>query len=544
MKILFAKTLLTLCALLVSTAALADKPKLVVQITVDQLRGDLLFRYQDNFLNSNNNKGFNRFLRDGTIFTNAHYRHAATLTAVGHATLATGAIPSQHGLIGNNWYDVAGETEMYCVADKDTKILQGEGKSASPKNLMASTFSDELHFATNGKAKIYSVSVKDRGAVLTGGQFGKSFWMDKNSGNFVTSSWYYDAMPDWAKAFNEGGLKDSWVGAQWTLSKPESVYINSTENRIYQIPPRGFSRGFPHGLPEEANKNYYKALNMTPFADELTAEFAKHITAQNALGKDEVTDFLAISFSLNDYIGHNYGPFSREAEDGLYQLDAVLADLFNFLDEQVGLEHVLLTLSADHGVDAIPEYKKSLGFAGLRGDVSSKLKQFVKGYAEEKDIDGELLSFIRLPNIYLNHSTIKSADLDLEDVLEDFAEELASYEEIGAVYTSEDLAAGTAKTDPVSQQISNNFVAERSGDLIVVQKTSTMLGNYSAATHGSPYKYDTHVPVYFTGWKVKPQRLTRLVSPEDIAVTLSATLNIGYPDKSTGSVLAEIAELP
>lgn len=538
------KKLLTICALLASASVLAEKPKLVVQITVDQLRGDLLFRYQHNLLNSEDKKGFNRFLQDGTIYTNAHYRHAATLTAVGHATLATGAIPSQHGLIGNNWYDVAGGAEMYCVADKDTKILQGKGKSASPKNLMASTFSDELHFASNGKAKIYSVSVKDRGAVLTGGQFGKSFWMDKDTGNFVTSSWYYDAMPEWAIAFNDSGLKDSWVGTQWTLSKPESVYVNSTDNRIYQIPPRGFSRGFPHNLPQAADRSYYRALNMTPFADELTAEFAKHITAQNALGKDAITDFLAISFSLNDYIGHNYGPFSREAEDGLYQLDAVLADLFSYLDKQVGLEHVLLTFSADHGVDAIPEYKKSLGFAGLRGDVSGKFKQFVKSYAAKHNIDGELLSFVRLPNIYLNHATIKAAELDLEDVLADFAKALSDYNEIAAVYTSEELTAGTIKTDPVSQQISNNFVAQRSGDLIVVQKTSTMLGNYAAATHGSPYKYDTHVPVYFAGWKVKPQRITRQVSPEDIAVTLSATLDIGYPDKSTGSVLAEIAELP
>lgn len=537
------KKTLALLALLATANAMADKPKLVLQITVDQLRGDLLFRYQDNFLNNENEKGFKRFLDDGTLFTNAHYRHAATLTAVGHATLATGAIPSQHGLIGNNWFDVTSQSNMYCVADKSTQLLNGEGHSASPKNLMASTFSDELHFATNGQAKIYSVSVKDRGAVLTGGHFGKSFWMDKNTGNFVTSSYYYDTLPQWTASFNASGMKDHYVGKQWDLSKPEAVYVNSAANQLFQIPPKGFNRGFPHQLPDKADKNYYKALNYTPYADELTANFAKHITVQEQLGKDDITDFLAISFSLNDYIGHNYGPYSREAEDGLYLLDKTLADLFNFLDKEIGLKHVLVAFSADHGVDAIPEYKKSLGFSGLRGDVSNKFKAYVKNYAEDNKIEGELLSFVRLPNIYLNHDTINAAKLDLNKVLQDFSKELQTYDEIAAVYNNIELAKGTPKNDPISQKVSNNFVQQRSGDLIVVQNTSTMTGSYSAATHGSPYKYDTHVPVYFTGWKVPAQRITRLASPEDLAVTLSATLDIGYPDKSTGNVLPEIADL-
>lgn len=537
------KKFFALLALIASANVMAEKPKLVVQITVDQLRGDLLFRYQHNFLNTENQKGFNRFLEDGTIYTNAHYRHAATLTAVGHATLATGAIPSQHGLIGNNWYDVATQSDMYCVADKTTNILLGDGYSASPKNLMASTFSDELHFASNGKAKIYSVSVKDRGAVLTGGHFGKAFWMDKNTGNFVTSSYYYSDFPQWATGFNESGVKDSFVATQWDLSRPEVAYVNSTGNQIFQIPPRGFSRGFPHQLPQEAGKEYYKALNLTPYADSLTAEFAKHITTQQGLGKDEVTDFLAISFSLNDYIGHNYGPYSREAEDGLYRLDSVLADLFTFLDKEIGLDQVLLAFSADHGVDAIPEYKKSLGFAGLRGDVSNKFKRFVSDYATKNKVEGDLLFSIRLPNIYINHDTVASNNLELDKLLSDFTTELASYPEIASVYSSKELAAGTSKSDPISQKVSNNFVAERSGDLVVVQQTSTMTASYSAATHGSPYKYDTHVPVYFTGWKVPAQRITRLTSPEDLAVTLSATLDIGYPDKSTGNVLPEIADL-
>lgn len=537
------KKLLLLIALTVSFQSLADQPKLVLQLTVDQLRGDLLNRYKDNFINKRNQKGFQRFLSQGTLFTNAHYRHAATLTAVGHATLATGAIPSQHGLIGNNWYDVATQSPMYCVADAETHMVGGDGMSASPANLMASTFSDQLHLATAGKAKIFSVSVKDRGAVLIGGHFGKSFWKNKNTGDFVTSSYYYDEMPEWAANFNTSGLKDKFLGSSWTLSQPESRYHNSKASQLYQIPPKGFSRGFPHKLPDEPGKAYYRALNVTPHADWITAEFAKEIVTQHDLGQDDITDYLAISFSITDYVGHNFGPNSREAEDNLYHLDKTLADLFGFLDKKIGLEDVLIVLSADHGVDAIPEYKKSIGFAGFRGDVAGKFTKYVAQYAKEKGMSESPLFAVKMPNVYLNHQKIKEAGLDSDAMVTDFKDYLESLPELYRAYSKSELMAGIASPSPITQKIINNFVSDRSGDLVLVQHPSTMTANYSSATHGSPYNYDTHVPVYFAGWKVQPKRITRLTSPEDVAVTLSATLNIGYPDKATGTVLPEIAEL-
>jgi len=537
------KRLLLLSALLFSAVAQADKPRLIVQITVDQLRGDLLFRYQHNFINQHQRKGFHRFLSEGTLFTNSHYNHAATLTAVGHSTLATGATPDQHGVIGNNWYDVATQSDMYCVADKQTQLLNAEGRSASPKNLMASTFSDQLHLATNGKAKIYSVSVKDRGAILTGGHFGKSFWMDKNKGNFISSSYYYDELPQWATQFNQSGRKDQHIGQQWTLSKAESAYVNSTKNQLYQIPPKGFSRGFPHGLPAEKGKSYYKALAYTPFADQLTADFAKMLVQEHQLGSDEITDYLAVSFSMNDYIGHRFGPNSREAEDGLYRLDQTLADFFQFLDQRIGLENVLLAISADHGVDAIPEYKKALGFAGIRGDVTSKITKFANDYQQKHNAKQPLLFSARLPNVYLNHKAIAEANLSFDKVLKDFEKELNSYPAVGRVYRGRDLQTGNIRKDAIGQRVLNNFVDGRSGDLIIVQDTSSMKDIGSAATHGSPYRYDTHVPLYFAGWKVTAKRITRETSPEDLAITLAATLNIGHPDRATGKILAEIAEL-
>lgn len=529
-------------ALFTAAASLAAQPKLVVQITVDQLRGDLLHRYEHNFIDGKY-PGFKQFLDEGTLYTNAHYRHSATLTAVGHATLATGAIPAHHGLIANDWFDANNGQKMYCVADADTTILHGKGYSASPANLTASTFSDQLHMATSGKAKIYSVSVKDRGAVLTGGHFGKSFWFDKKIGDFVTSSYYYNEMPEWLTKFNQSGLKDKYLGQQWQLMFDEEKYHNGLDNQMFQIPPRGFSRGFPHALPSEADASFYSALALTPFADELTAELAKTILTEQSLGKDNITDYLAISFSMTDYIGHNYGPNSRESEDNLYRLDKTLSGFFKAVDKQVGLENTLIVLSADHGVDAIPEYKKSLGFAAFRGDVGGRIKDFSAELQKEYKLDTSPLLSAIMPNVYLNHEALEQAGEHSEAIKQQLFAFIQKQPELAYVFDKQDILSSNVSDSDIALKVKNNIMTNRSGDFIVVQKTSAMAGLWSSATHGSPYNYDTHVPVYFTGWKTKSRKVARKVSPEDIAVTLSSVLNIGYPDRATGSALEEIAAL-
>ncbi|TDF38148.1 alkaline phosphatase family protein [Alteromonadaceae bacterium M269] len=528
--------------ILFTSTALANKPKLIVQITIDQLRGDLLQRYESNFVESRNKLGFNRFLKNGTLYTNSHYRHASTLTAVGHATLATGALPSQHGLVANNWFDVEANSRMYCVADADTSLVGAEGYSASPANLTASTFSDQLYLASSGKAKVVSVSIKDRGAVLTGGHFGKSFWFDKKTGNMVTSTYYYDELPEWVSSFNSSGAKDQYLGQSWALSLNEDKYHNDSGNRLYQIPPKGFGKGFPHTMPKDASPRYYDLLTNTPFGDKLTMEFAKAAVTNEKLGDDDVTDYLAISFSVNDYVGHKFGPNSLEAEDNLLALDKTIAELFKFLDKKIGMENVLVALSADHGVDAIPEYKKSIGFNGFRGNASQELEEFNSTLSEKFGVEGKLIEEVIPPNLYLNHSLIKAKNLDYGDVakaVQSFASKLNG---VSRALTSEALSTTNLQFDPVLSRVQNNYMQGRSGDIVLLQNPSTMLGNYSAATHGSPYRYDTHVPLYFTGWRVTPRREARLTSPEDLAVTLSAVMSIGYPDKATGKVLEEIVK--
>ena len=529
-------------SLVFTNTVLADKPKLIVQITVDQLRGDLLQRYEPNFTQKKNKLGFNQFFKKGILYTNTHYRHASTLTAVGHATLATGALPSQHGVVANNWFDIDLDKRMYCVADANTTLVGAEGYSASPVNLTASTFSDQLYLASSGKAKIFSVSIKDRGAVLTGGHFGKSFWFDKKTGNMVTSSYYYDQLPTWVKGFNNSGSKDQYLGKQWALSLDKSQYHNNENNRLYQIPPKGFGKDFPHTMPTKASPTYYDLMTNTPFGDKHTMAFAKEVVINESLGKDNITDYLAISFSVNDYVGHKFGPNSLEAEDNLLSLDKTLGELFGFLDKQIGLEHVLIALSADHGVDAIPEYKKSLGFNGLRGNAEPKLKALNPKLAKQFNIEGNLIKEIIPPNIYLDHALIEKNNLDINDVIDVVAVDSSKIEGVANALSSKSMSTQNLQFDPLLSRAQNNYMHGRSGDIVLIQEPSTMLGDYSAATHGSPYRYDTHVPLYFSGWKVAPRKEARLTSPEDLAVTLSAVMGIGYPDKATGNVLKEVVQ--
>jgi len=518
-----------------------NKPKLIVQLTVDQLRGDLPKRYQKHFIHTQGKQGFNRFLRQGLLYQNTHYRHASTKTAVGHATLATGSLPSQHGVIGNHWFDQGNDRDMYCVEDPQSQLLNEEGYSASPKNLLASTFSDELHMATNGRAKIYAVSIKDRGAVLTAGRFGKAYWYSKNTGNMVTSDYYHSSQPGWLTEFNQQGYKDNFVGKMWQLSKPEQDYINGTKNRLFQIPAKGFSQGFPHQLAATKGKRYYKSLAYTPFGDQLTAEFAKHLVTQHQLGQDDVTDYLSISFSVNDSVGHQFGPYSREAEDNLIRLDQTFSDLFQFLDKKVGSENLLLVLSADHGVDAIPEYKKSLGFVALRGNTSANIRALEKQAQQEFDTQLELISAIKLPNIYLAEKNLKQANINQKQMEHWFIQQLKTLDTVAEVIPARQLS-GQAFADPILDKVQNSYYQGRSGQLILVQKSSTLFNAGSAASHGSPYRYDTHVPLYFSGLQLDQAEHFYATSPEDLAVTLSALLRIPYPDKATGQVLAEVLQ--
>lgn len=360
--------LLASLTVLTNSAWAGEQPKLVLQITVDGLRGDLPQR----FSNVLGEGGFRYLMGKGIYYTNAHYQHANTETIVGHASLATGTVPAAHGMVANVWFDREQGRLSYNIedpryhlltagadVDKKTEIDYTQKKARSdgrsPDNIQTSTFSDELavHFA--GRSKIFAVSVKDRGAVSMAGHAGKAFWFSKKSGEFVTSNYYYKQYPDWVNKWNASKPPSAYAGKAWELTHPPSKYLfGAADERDYETDIAGFRRSFPHPYGNADNKYFTTKLTLSPAGDELTLDFAKTLLDNEELGQDEVPDYLAISFSSTDYVGHLFGASSLEIEDNLARLDRTLADLFAYIDQKIGLANTLIVLSADHGQPEVP----------------------------------------------------------------------------------------------------------------------------------------------------------------------------------------------
>jgi predicted AlkP superfamily pyrophosphatase or phosphodiesterase len=544
-----ALTVLVVAAPMLSASS---TPRLVLQITVDQLRGDLPARYADRLTDG----GFRYLMEKGTWYIDAHYRHANTETAVGHATLATGADPSRHGIVANDWIDQKTGAFVYNTEDDRHHIIGREPKAhegVSPRNLAASTFGDELVVHNGGRSRVFSVSVKDRGAILPGGHAGKAFWFSKSSGEFVTSTYYYDDYPQWVKQWNAAKPADAFKGKSWELLNDRATYVHGQmDDRPYEADLKPLGRIFPHPLGGDT-KYFYLFLTLTPVGDMLTLDFAKALVENEKLGHNDTgaPDYLQISFSSTDYIGHLFGPSSLETEDNILRLDRTLADLFQFIDEKVGLGNTLIVLSADHGAPEAPEYMASLGLSTGRfafdwfkteGPLTEALQ---KKYGRADFIVGH-----SHPYLYLNLEAISSAGLDLGNVERFVADELMKIPGIAYSMTRDDLLTGRITESPVQNQIRRSFHPTRSGNIHMVPEQYWFLHSTEeaekmgigsiAAIHGSPWAYDTYVPIFFAGSGVPAQIIGRRVAPTDIAATLSAYLGIKPPSGSVGSVLTEI----
>jgi len=339
----------------------SSKPKLVVQITIDQLRGDMPMRFKDRL----GEGGFKYLLEKGTHYINAHFQHADTETPIGHAALFTGTYPAHNGIVAGNWFDQDLGRIIYNVEDDRYPIIGKEpqpGKGRSPANLLSSTIGDELVLSNNRQSRVFSVSVKDRAAIIPGGHVGKAFWFSKGTGEFGSSTFYYEDYPSWAKEWNARKLADTYKESSWELLQEISTYVfGEMDDRPYEVDALGMGRTFPHAYPSDS-PYFYAALSLTPPGDELVLDFAKTLIEKESLGKGPATDFLAVSFSSTDYIGHLWGPSSLEAEDNILRVDRNLADLFAFIDRHVGLDQTLIILAADHGMCEAPEFMTSLGF--------------------------------------------------------------------------------------------------------------------------------------------------------------------------------------
>jgi predicted AlkP superfamily pyrophosphatase or phosphodiesterase len=516
---------------------------------VDQLRGDLPTRFLDRL----GEGGFRYLLENGTHFANAHYQYANTETAVGHSTLVTGADPARHGIVGNVWIDSRSGAVVYNTEDDRHHLIGQDPKpheGVSPRNLLSSTIGDELVVHNAGRSRVFSVSVKDRGAILPGGHAGKAFWYSKSSGDFVTSSYYYEAYPKWVDEWNEKKLADSYRGKSWELLEEQSSYIAAEiDDRPYEsdLPPMG--RTFPHPLGDD--KYTYLRLSLTPIGDELTLDFAKRLIEIEKVGQGGATDFLAVSFSSTDYVGHLFGPSSLESEDNLLRLDRILASLFATIDETVGLDQTLIVLSADHGAPEAPEYMASLGVETGRFPFDYfRSPGLLTEALEERFGRADLIETHSHPYLYLNPEALAEAGLSAEEVENFLAKTLIDTPGIAYAMTRTAILEGRIAGSPIQEQIRRNFHPTRSGNVHLVPNQYWFLHSTDeaqkmglegiAAIHGSPWSYDTFVPIFFAGHRVPQARIDRSVGPQDIAATLAAYLDIKAPSGSVGTPLLEV----
>ncbi|EXJ12636.1 alkaline phosphatase family protein [Imhoffiella purpurea] len=534
-------------------------PRLVLQITVDQLRGDMPASVRNRW-----GKGGFRYLYDnGVVYENAHHRHANTETVVGHATLATGADPAEHGMIANIWFDKELGRLVYNIED-DRYALVGDGGGVdkdveldptqkvagtdgrSPANILTTTLGDELALRTNGEAKIFGVSVKDRGAVTMAGHAGKAFWFSKAKGEFVTSTYYYDAYPPWVDEWNRKRLPLAYAGTSWELTNDRSTYTyGDFDDMPWETDVAGFGRVFPHPFGQADSDLFTSLLTTSPVGDELTLEFAKALMIGEELGQDEVPDYLSVSFSSTDYIGHIFGPASLESEDNLLRLDKTLSELLTFVDQQVGLDHTLILLSADHGAAEAPAQLNQFGIDARIFDPDTLDKEeAIETVKAKYGIAQGLISGFDHPYIYLNHDVLREHELDADEVSRTIASVLTRFDGVAYAVPSIDLVEGKMPDTRLYRQILNNFNPKRSGDIYLVLEPQWFVADFDGltvtSTHGSPWRYDTFVPIIFAGNGLAPKTLFREVQTVDIALTLAKYLGIKAPSGATGTPLIEV----
>ncbi len=553
-------TSVLLVASLFAAAAIAqERPRLILQITVDQLRGDLPTRYYDRL----GEGGFRYLWESGIVYRNAHHAHANTETIVGHTTLATGAHPAVHGMIGNLWFDRETGFTTYNVEDANYTLLtkgssvdasteidptqraaRSEGRS--PAAILVTTFSDELRSSTGGAAKVVGVSVKDRGAISMAGHSGTAYWFSKASGEFVTSTYYLDRYPEWVNAFNATRPAQQFAGAEWELLHGKDTYLfGDSDDREWETDVAGFGRLFPHSYGDGSSKYFTTWLTLSPAGDRMVLDFAKQALLNEELGKDEITDYLSISFSATDYVGHVFGPSSLESEDNILRLDAKLAELFAFIDDEVGLDNTLIVLSADHGGPDAPGYLASLNIPGGYVDPDSwDRAAAIERIKETFNIDGELIAAYDHPYLYFSQDVKNDKQIDQQALEAAVAEELSKFEGVSLAVSSSALRDGNLPDTDIYRAVVNNFNSKRSGEVFIVFEPNWFINDFDglvvASTHGSPWNYDTYVPLVFAGAGLPATKVDRRVLTVDVATTLAAYIGAKPPSGAAGNVLEEV----
>ena len=535
------KVFLTLVAFFLFTlGGWSQQPKLVVGIVVDQMRPDYLVRYKKHFTEG----GFNRFLNEGAVCKNVKYNYKQTYTGPGHASIYTGSTPMHHGIIANNWFDKVLSESVYCVQDDSTQTVGSTtdyGKMA-PTRMLATTITDQLRIQSQFRSKVVGVALKDRGSILPAGhQPTGSYWYDKQTGQFITSSYYTKQLPKWVSDFNRRGNANDYLNKTWDFFLDEDAYTESEEDiQPYEAIFGGKkTASFPYQLRKLRKENgNFRLLPSTPFGNSITTDFALAALEGEEMGQGEHMDFLALSYSSTDYIGHSFGPQSKEIEDCYIRLDRELKLLFDYLDKEVGVGEYLVFLTADHAVaEPVGFMKKHQMPAGGYMGKSIMTKVDIELLTVfETD---ELVSSFSNEQVFLNHAKIKALDLDVEDVSDLVAATIKAHDGVVEVFTQEELMENTSE-DPIVAALQNGIHPKRSGDLIVLFEPGWMPKLSYASTHGTSYNYDAHVPLLWYGNGIKKQHIYKAYSITDIAYTLSMMLDITLPNAANGQAILEL----
>ncbi|MBD0370885.1 MAG: alkaline phosphatase family protein [Pyrinomonadaceae bacterium] len=537
----------------VASTTSSSRPRLVLLIVVDQFRYDYLERFGDLFVAG----GLRRLMRDGAFWTQVNYDHMPTYTAPGHATLMTGAWPSETGIIANEWPDLEKGRNITSVEDEQARLLNGapDEKASSPRRLMASTLGDELRLATNDRSKVIGISIKDRSAILPSGRHANAaYWFSTTSGRMVTSNYYFNQMPQWVTAFNETRPADKYFGARWERLLPETEYTRRAgaddppwEN-IGDVP--GDTNKFPHvitGGATSPGQQFYGALDYSPFSNEMLLSFVEQAITNERLGEDADTDVLTVSFSANDYIGHRFGPYSQEMMDITLRVDRKIEELLNFVDARVSLKDTLVIFSADHGVGPSPEESAAKGLPGTRITAADALRAMKNAISarynprnQQPDPTADYIQAFFNGNVYFNRVLLKRDRVDQEEIERVAGEALLTVPGISRYFTrSQLMRRAVAPGDTIARRVLHGFYPLRSGDVILVYEAFKYFDVPIPVTHGSPYSYDTHVPLIMMGTGFRASRYLQEAAPTDVAPTLATVLRVQAPSNSIGRVLTE-----
>ncbi len=510
------------------------RPKLVVGLVVDQMRWDYLYRYYNRYTSG----GFKRLINEGFSVENTFIPYTPTYTACGHTCIYTGSVPAVHGIIGNDWYDPETKKTVYCTEDSSVSTIGSTPSSEgnmSPKNMLTTTITDELRLATNFKGKVIGISLKDRGSILPAGHAANAaYWYQGSTGNWITSSYYMKEVPTWIADYNKLKLANKFYAKNWETLYPINTYVNSSKDEnAYE----GKSSTFPHQLTQNIDKNF-DAIRSTPYGNTITLDLAKLAILSEDLGQDNITDFLAVSCSSTDYIGHAYGPNSIEAEDTYLRLDKDFEEFFNYLDKKVGKGNYTVFLTADHGAAHVPgfmqENKLPSGVVSDR-DIANKLNT----YLNDKFKVNNLVLKSMNNQIIFDHDKTDKAEISF-DVIKSAAVEFLK--RLDGFQNAVDIAKISQATlqEIQKKMITNGYNARRSGDIYYVLQPNWFNGSSTGTTHGNWNPYDSHIPLVFMGWGIKPGASNKTHYMTDIAPTLAALLHIQMPNGNVGEPITEI----